>query len=580
MAWQTMYPATPGSPYTTLAVGIADDDTNITLTTDPGFAAATNLACIWDDSGNFEVVKYTTLSGTTLTVERGFEGVAQAWSAGAYIANLIPAHAINSLQNNVNELNSTKLSAIDIHGATEETTVADDDEILIYDKSANANRRMSRSNFLSGVPGYVDDIIGVKWNSASNSPTLARVDEDLQEIPGSYINWQKYFNRHPIWGQMWKCVLDAAGNATFGTTPRGDGLTLTEDYVMVRIPQVYERFVKDSDDWYWLVSPEPSSGFKLQPTFNQRGHSASPAEQIYVGAYTAGANGGTVANNAAYNTVYATDWTGLKLTSKSGAKNLTGSGASGKMAQFEAAATAIGTGWGLMNFHTLCLLQELFYIEYASFDSQNKVGLGRTNAANSAAALTGTNLNQKGEGAGTDLQSLLSYNGTYGLTDNDYHSVVYRNLWNLWGNIWQWIPGYNITDTAHRILKRDGTGTITDVLAAGSYEEITNPIPLNGTTRISGTDAGTYCHGYVSDFDLDAGNILGAMFVPGELNGATNTYLTDYFYSHQSGISQTGVLLSGGGWHLGAAAGVGHRGSNNGPAVVGAHFGGRVEFIG
>lgn len=108
MTWQTMYPATPGSPYTTLASGIDEDDTSISLTADPGFAAATNLACIWDDTGNFEVVKYTDLTGTTLTVERGFEGTAQAWSAGAYIANLIPAYAINSLQNNIDELNSGK----------------------------------------------------------------------------------------------------------------------------------------------------------------------------------------------------------------------------------------------------------------------------------------------------------------------------------------------------------------------------------------------------------------------------------------------------------------------------------------
>lgn len=199
-----MYPATPGSPYTTLAVGIADDDTNITLTTDPGFAAATNLACIWDDSGNFEVVKYTTLSGTTLTVERGFEGVAQAWSAGAYIANLIPAHAINSLQNNVNELNSSKLSAIDIHGTTEETTVADDDEILIYDTSASANRRMTRANFLDGI-------------SAVGAFT------DLTDTPASYEGYDEtYYVR-----------VNAASNALeFATVPSSYTLPVATDSIL------------------------------------------------------------------------------------------------------------------------------------------------------------------------------------------------------------------------------------------------------------------------------------------------------------------------------------------------------------
>ncbi len=46
------------------------------------------------------------------------------------------------------------------------------------------------------------------------------------------------------------------------------------------------------------------------------------------------------------------------------------------------------------------------------------------------------------------------------------------------------------------------------------------------------------------------------MFVPGALSGASDTYLTDYVYSHQSGISQTGVLRAGGAWSYGAKAGV------------------------
>lgn len=38
-----------------------------------------------------------------------------------------------------------------IAGLTEETTVAADDEVLVYDTSASAPRRMSRSNFVSGL---------------------------------------------------------------------------------------------------------------------------------------------------------------------------------------------------------------------------------------------------------------------------------------------------------------------------------------------------------------------------------------------------------------------------------------------
>lgn len=422
----------------------------------------------------------------------------------------------------------------------------------------------------------VPNIIGIQWDSSGTSPALTRIDKDKNVIPSLPAS---AFNAHPIHGNMKRCSLTSAGVATYGSDAKGTGLTLTDDYVMVRIPKVYTKFEYESPYWRWWISPYPVTGFSLHPAFYQRGHSASPVDQIYVGAYTAGANGGTTTTNGTTNTLYATNWTGLKLTSKAGVKNLTGSGSSGTMAQFEAAGAAIGTGWGIMNFHTLCLLQLLFYTEYASFDSQSKLGLGRTNASNKAAAITGTYLNQVGEGAGTDIQSLLASNGTYGSTSNDYNSVVWRGIENLWGNIGQWIPGYNTTDTSHRILKRDGTGTIADVMASGSYEEITDPIPLNGTTNISGTDAGAYCHGYTSALARDSGNILGPMFVPGALAGASNTYLTDYLYSHQSGISQTGVLKAGSIWNRGAKAGVGYRNASYGPAYVNSAFGGRLEAI-
>ena len=81
---------------------------------------------------------------------------------------------------------------------TAETIIAEDDFLPIYDKSAAAHRKIPRSHFLKGVP-RINDIIGVKWNSASSSPTLTRVDEDLQEITSPYLGgWTKFFDSHAI----------------------------------------------------------------------------------------------------------------------------------------------------------------------------------------------------------------------------------------------------------------------------------------------------------------------------------------------------------------------------------------------
>lgn len=532
--WQTLYPAQPGSPQTTTASDIDADDLAVVVSSAAGFIAPTNLAALWDDLGNFEVVKYTNIAGTTLTIERAFEGTARAWPSGSNIANLLTAYAINSLINNVG--------------------------ILEADRDASL-------------------VIGVEWDSSATSPTLTRIDEFGNEIVAAGFNAPKYFNNHPIHGEMKRCTLTAAGVATYGSDAKGTGLTLTNDYTMVRIPRVYTKFEYEAPYWRWWISPYEKEGFTLHPAFYQRGHSASPAQQIYVGAYNAGANGGTTAANGTSNCLYATDWTNLKLTSKSGVKALTGNGSSGNLGQFEAAGNLIGTGWGEMNFHTLYLLQQLFYTEYASFDSQRCLGQGRANSSNTAASICGTYLDQVGAGAGSDIQSLLASNGTYGDTSGSYRPAVWRGIENLWGNIWQFIIGYNTTDTEHRIMNRDGTGTPAATLASGSYEAVTSPIPLNGTTNISGTDAGAYCHGYVSALALDASQILGPMFVPSAHAGASNTKLTDYHYSHQSGISQTGVLLAGGSWGYAACAGVGCRDSDGGPSYVGAVIGGRVEAI-
>jgi hypothetical protein len=211
------------------------------------------------------------------------------------------------------------------------------------------------------------------------------------------------------------------------------------------------------------------------------------------------------------------------------------------------------------------LLQSLFYIEYASFNSQSAVAPGRTNASNTQALATGQG------------NSLMGTNGTGGGTDTQ--AVVYRGIENPWGNIWKFIIGFNSIDTAYNVMKRDGTGALAAILTAGNYEQTTGITPLNGTSNISGTDGGEYCHGYVSD--LVFSDPLKLAFIASALSGSESTYLTDYFYSHKSGISQIGCLLAGGFWNHAGRAGVGFLFAYNAAASsVGPTIGARLEFLG
>jgi hypothetical protein len=171
----------------------------------------------------------------------------------------------------------------------------------------------------------------------------------------------------------------------------------------------------------------------------------------------------------------------------------------------------------------------------------------------------------------------MGTNGTGGGTDQQ--AVCYRGIENPWGNIWKFIIGFNSIDTAYNVMKRDGTGALADIMTAGNYEQTSGITPLNGTTNISGTDAGEYCHGYASDIIFSDPLKLG--FVPSALSGSETTYLADYFYSHKSGISQTGCLLAGGAWNDAGRAGVGSLSATYAAAsTVYPDIGARLEFLG
>ena len=387
-------------------------------------------------------------------------------------------------------------------------------------------------------------IYGVLWNRTSTSPTLSRIDENGDAISPTTLS----FNNHPLWGNIRRCTLDASGNPTYGTNAKGDGLTLTSDYCMVEIPGCYAGSFREGDYQGLLLGTRPftapdGSAAVWHPAFYRRDRTGVKSQKLYLGAYEASDNGGTVSADETTATRYATSWTGLKLTSKSGVAPLTGNtgASSGTLAQFEAAGNLVGSYWGIQSFWTQALLQSLFYIEYANLNSQSALAPGRTNASNTQALATGQG------------NSLMGTNGTGGGTN--YQAVCYRGIENPWGNIWKFIIGFNSVDSAYNVMKRDGTGALADIMTAGNYEQTSGVTPLNGTSNISGTDGGEYCHGYVSD--LVFSDPLKLAFIPSALSGSDTTYLTDYFYSHKSGISQTGCLLAGGDWLNAGSAGVG-----------------------
>lgn len=100
-----------------------------------------------------------------------------------YVANDHVDHSTVEIQTAANsglagggDITASRSLVVDITGTTAETTPSDADEILIYDVSASARRKMTRGNFLSGISNlYPGDIAPTLFNGANNQASPANV---------------------------------------------------------------------------------------------------------------------------------------------------------------------------------------------------------------------------------------------------------------------------------------------------------------------------------------------------------------------------------------------------------------------
>ncbi len=400
---------------------------------------------------------------------------------------------------------------------------------FVYDKTYKTFRIGDGTSKFSELNWFVSsrvpkDIIGIEWDRESTTPTLRRIDRRGNDITLTATD----FDYHPIYGNMKRVELNSSGQVIATGNGRGDGLTLTNNYIMVQIPRVYYKHVRvdalgvESPTGRYeriLISPYPVEGFVLHNAFYARGHLSTPPDHIYIWAYT-----GIIS--------------GTKLLSKSGVTSTV----SQTMTAFETAAKANGSGFGIMDIHTLSLLKMLFVVEYASWNSQAVLGNG--NVGSSAQLNTGsTNAN-------------LASNGTWGTTANQTSGMCWRGIENFWGNIWQFIIGFNGYTDKYRIIKSDGSGTYAATLAEGSYIEHTSPTPIwyNNAQggALYGTTANGFSYGYIKDF-LFTDQTKG-LFIPSLLGGSDSTYIPDHFYSVNP-TNQPTIWFHGGRWTSALTAG-------------------------
>jgi len=93
-------------------------------------------------------------------------------------------------------ITSAKLNATAITGQTAETSAADADTIIIHDDSASALRKMTRSNFLSGVGGantpYFEAYLNSNQSISSATYTKVQFNTETYDTASDYDNSSNY----------------------------------------------------------------------------------------------------------------------------------------------------------------------------------------------------------------------------------------------------------------------------------------------------------------------------------------------------------------------------------------------------
>ncbi len=92
---------------------------------------------------------------------------------------------------------NSKVASSIINSQTAETSIADADEVLIYDSSASALRKMTKANFVSGVggtntPAFEANVSSSNANITQNTWTKLTFNSEIYDTDSKYDNSSNY----------------------------------------------------------------------------------------------------------------------------------------------------------------------------------------------------------------------------------------------------------------------------------------------------------------------------------------------------------------------------------------------------
>jgi len=243
--------------------------------------------------------------------------------------------------------------------------------------------------------------------------------------------------------------------------------------VLTRIPEFYYKREQVDGVEYQYISEYPQEGFQKSEAFS-------------IGRYTMSGDS-------------------TKVYSRSGVNPLVNT----TITNFRSYARKLGNDFGQMDWRYF-IIQMLYLVEYADYNSQAMLGQGNTN--NTAALTSG----------GCDALGMKSGS----IVSDGKHSVIYRGIEDIFGNVWQFVDGINIKDHQTYI----------------NYNPLTYAVDtFDGNYQLLG-----YLNANVSGYSLSLGYDVNQSLVslPTSIGGDEQNYMSDY-YNQATGNR---ITLVGGGW--------------------------------
>ena len=346
----------------------------------------------------------------------------------------------------------------------------------------------------------------ISWNETSNKYTY---EFFINKVYG--LRWDGNETYTRLEG-----AVGMVANAGIGTTPEVNDFDDAEIYkdiedvtvdgnAFVMIPKFYIKKVVTGNTWEWYVSKDKGEGYYLPECFHDI-ETNKELDYVLIGKYDASLNGIKLASKSG-------DTPTVDISIDTARTYATNNNENGV------------TGYQLFDIHAYDAIQVLFYIEYATINSQN-IMYGYAASSNSAKINNGT----------TDI--VVSTSGSTLSNSDGLSAMKYRGIENLWGNIWQWIDGIYINNdlTEHNIFVNKKPSAYANYSSSDYY--------YIGYNMLSTT-------GWISKMGYDANNPF--IQLPTEASGTFSTKYGDKYYRANSGNT---VMRIGGSWDSNNDAGI------------------------